>query len=424
MFHSDADKLIGQIRERSIPLNGPDDLDAIVEAAADARVVLLGEASHGTSEYYTLRMEITKRLIRDKGFHFVAVEGDWPSCGTLNRYVKNDPGAAGSVREALGDFNRWPTWMWANREVMELADWLRKHNDELSQSGSKVGFYGLDVYSLWESMEEVIRHLERTGAAELQTAKEAFACFDPFSRDPQTYGVSAAFFSDTCEEEVVKLLSELRAKRKRAEEDAEAALHDEVNALVAVNAERYYRSMVRGGPESWNIRDEHMVEALNRVRAFYGPDSKAIVWEHNTHIGDARATDMAEEGMVNVGQLVREQLGRDRAFAVGFGSNRGTVIAAREWGGEIERMDVPQAIEGSWEDLMHRAGREDKILMLREHEDLFAETIGHRAIGVVYHPRRERGNYVPSSMSSRYDAFVYVDVTKALEPLQVEILHV
>ncbi|WP_276357667.1 erythromycin esterase family protein [Cohnella caldifontis] len=424
MFSRDTEKWIREIRDLSIPLNRSDDLDVIVEAAADARVVLLGEASHGTSEYYTIRMEITKRLIRDKGFHFVAVEGDWPSCGTLNRFVKNAPGAAENVLEALGDFNRWPTWMWANREVAELAGWLRKHNSGLAGAERKVGFYGLDVYSLWESMEEVIRHLEQTGAEELKIAKEAFACFDPFSRDPQTYGVSAAFFSDSCEEEVVKLLSELRANRKRAGENEEAELHDEVNALVAVNAERYYRAMVRGGPESWNIRDEHMVEALNLVRAFYGSEAKAVVWEHNTHIGDARATDMAEDGMVNVGQLMREQLGREHVFAVGFGSHRGTVIAAREWGGAIERMDVPPAIPGSWEDLMHRAGEGDKILMLREHGDRFAETVGHRAIGVVYHPRRERGNYVPSRMSERYDAFVYVDTSKALDPLQVEVVHV
>lgn len=418
----DGAEIIERIRRRSIRLEGAEDLDRIVEAIGDAELVLLGEASHGTSEFYTIRTELSKRLIREKGFNFIAVEGDWPACYALNRYIKGYHSEAETPREALREFNRWPTWMWANREVMALAQWLRQHN---AQNGGGVGFYGLDVYSLWESMDEVIHHLERTGAPELAAAKRAFACFDPFSRDPQTYGVSAAFLGEGCEAEVIQLLQELRVKRKHADQDDdEGALSDEINALVAVNAERYYRSMVHGGPDSWNVRDQHMVEALKRILNFHGPGAKAILWEHNTHIGDARATDMVDEGMVNVGQLVREQFGRERVFAVGFGTHRGSVIAAREWGGPIERMTVPPAMPESWEELLHRAGAHDQLLLFDQADEPFDERLGHRAIGVVYHPQWEMGNYVPTRLSDRYDAFIYIDESKAVEPLVQEVLYV
>lgn len=416
------EKLVDEIKKRAFKLENIDDLDKIVQAVGDADFVLLGEASHGTSEFYTLRAELSKRLILEKNFSFIAVEGDWPSCYTLNRYIKQYPGSAANVRDALRDFNRWPTWMWANNEVMNCAEWLYDFNKN-NTAGRKIGFYGIDVYSLWESIDEILSHLKKTGSPELQAAQKAFDCFDPYKRDPQTYGVSAAYLSESCEEEVVKLLTGLQAKRQLSMGEDESALSDELNALVAVNAERYYRSMVQGGPDSWNVRDRHMVEALNRIKAFHGPDAKAIVWEHNTHIGDARATDMEADGMVNVGQLLREQYGENRVYVVGFGTHRGTVIAADQWGGEMQSMEVPEAQSGSWEDLMHKAGAYDKILLFDHDPEFFLEPVGHRAIGVVYNPRRERGNYVPSIMAMRYDAFVYVDESNALAPLRQEILH-
>jgi erythromycin esterase-like protein len=423
MVKMNSGNIVAEIRKRAVRLNSDDDLDTIIQAVGDADYVLLGEASHGTSDFYAIRAELSKRLILEKGFSFIAVEGDWPSCYTLNRYIKHYPGSAENVRDALLDFNRWPTWMWANLEIMDFADWLCEHNQDRTD-GKQVGFYGVDVYSLWESMSAILNHLEKTGSPELETARKAFSCFEPYSRDPQTYGVSAAFLSESCEDEVVKLLTELQSKRKSADQDSEAALSDELNALVAVNAERYYRAMVRGGPDSWNIRDRHMVEALNRITAFHGAGAKAILWEHNTHIGDARATDMAADDMVNVGQLVREEQGADRVFAVGFGTHRGTVIAATEWGGEIREMPVPEAMSDSWEDLLHREGAHDKILVFERGSDAFQETLGHRAIGVVYHPQYERGNYVPSILAQRYDAFIYVDESKALAPLRQAVLHV
>ncbi|MBL0385996.1 erythromycin esterase family protein [Tumebacillus sp. ITR2] len=411
--------IVEEIRNHSLRLDSHDDLDELVDAIGDAQIVMLGEASHGTSEFYSLRMELSKRLIERKGFNFIGVEGDWPSCYSLNQYVKNTSGAPGSVREAVGAFNRWPTWMWANQEVMELGKWMRGFNANRDES-KRVGFYGLDMYSLWESMEEVLKYLEETNSPELFKAKRAFACFEPYSREGQTYGMAAAYLHETCEEEVVKLLTSLQERRFNGRVESEAELSAELNAMVAVNAERYYRSMVRGGNDSWNIRDTHMVEALNQLMRFHGTGAKAIIWEHNTHIGDARATDMASEGMVNVGQLVREQYGRENCYAIGFGTHRGTVIAAREWGAPLQVMPVPKAIHNSWEDLMHRAGAHNQILFLGPENPLFQTTVGHRAIGVVYYPEYERGNYVPSNMAERYDAFVYVDETKALRPVVVE----
>lgn len=331
--------LIEQIRKQSVPLRNHNDVDVLIDAVGDAKYVLLGEASHGTSEFYSLRTEISKKLIENKGFSFIAVEGDWPSCYSLNSYVKHYPGSSDDIYEVMESFDRWPTWMWANDEIISLARWLREYNAH-QPDDKKIGFYGLDVYSLWKSMEAILRYLETTGSEHLQTARKAFTCFEPYSRDPQMYGVSAAFLSEDCEEEVVKLLKKMHAGRTETNPDNESALSAELNALVAVNAERYYRSMVRGGPDSWNIRDHHMVEALNRIMSFHGPDAKAIVWEHNTHIGDARATDMASEDMINVGQLLRENREQNQVYAVGFGTHRGTVIAATEWGSPMEIMTV------------------------------------------------------------------------------------
>ncbi|ARU62313.1 protein-L-isoaspartate O-methyltransferase [Tumebacillus avium] len=417
-----SETIVAQIEKNATRLSTPDDLDLLVEAAGDARYVLLGEASHGTSDFYTWRAELSKRLIAEKGFTFIAVEGDWPSCYSLNRYIKNQPDADPTPRAAMQAFNRWPTWMWANAEIIELSKWMREFNSKRSPE-QKTGFYGLDVYSLWESMEEVIRYLERTGSPELAQAKRAFECFEPFKRNEQSYGLSASFFSQSCEDEVVQLLMNLHNNRNFGMQDAEAALSAEINALVAVNAERYYRAMIQSGPDSWNIRDLHMVETLQRLTKFHGPYTKAIIWEHNTHIGDARATDMARAGMINIGQVLREQNREEDVFTIGFGTHRGTVIAGRSWGAPMEEMPVPPAEKNSWEDLMHRAGSFDKILMLGPGNPYFQSVIGHRAIGVVYHPEDERGNYVPSRMAQRYDAFVYIDETKALDPLVLEVVH-
>ncbi|KRE45570.1 erythromycin esterase family protein [Paenibacillus sp. Soil724D2] len=415
------DVIVEQIRQQAVQLRTPEDLDVLVEAIGDKKYVLLGEATHGTSEFYKLRMELSRKLIETKGFSFIAVEGDWPSCYEVNRYVKQYKDAKPSSREVMETFNRWPTWMWANEEVGELMEWLNQHNANKPME-ERVGFYGLDVYSLWESLEEIERYLQEKGTPEqLALARKAFECFDSYEKEGQNYGVSAAFYGESCQDEVVKLLQALHAKRVRYEEDSEAALSAELNALVAVNAEDYYRTMVRHDAESWNVRDRHMAEALRRLEDHHGPDAKVIVWEHNTHVGDARATDMLADGMVNVGQLVREAHGEADVFAIGFGTYRGTVIAATSWGAPMATMQVPPAQPGSWEELMHRAGAHDQILLLSKEDPILGhEVLGHRAIGVVYRSGHERGNYVPSLMARRYDAFVHVDESHALHPLTIK----
>jgi erythromycin esterase-like protein len=413
--------LTADVRKRSRPLRGPEDLDPLLERIDDARLVLLGEASHGTADYHTWRAELSRRLILEKDFVFLAVEGDWPDCYRVNRYVKGD--LAGSARDVLQVFRRWPTWMWANEEVADLADWLRQHNEGLPE-GQKVGFFGLDVYSLWDSLYQVMGYLRRVDPDALEVARRAYHCFEAYGEDVQEYARASRFVPDACEAEVVALLQEMRRKAGTyAARDRDAAFQAEQNALVLKNAEAYYRAMVRGGPQSWNLRDRHMSEILDRLLNHHGPKAKAIVWEHNTHIGDARYTDMAEDGLLNLGQLAREGHAAEGVVLVGFGSYRGQVIAGREWDAPRERMSVPPARAGSWEDLLHRAGAEDRLLLFRgdESAELLAPR-GHRAIGVVYHPGHEHlGSYLPTVLPRRYDAFLYLDETEALHPLPVPV---
>jgi erythromycin esterase-like protein len=413
--------MIKAINTYAKPFETIDDLDPLIAAIGDKRFVLLGESSHGTSEFYTLRAELTKRLIKEKGFSFIAVEGDWPSCQSINRYIKGFNQSLQDIRDVLEDFNRWPTWMWANHEIIGLIEWLKEYNHHNNRA-QKVGFYGLDVYSLWESMDEIIHYLERTNSPSLKEAKKAFSCFEPFNRNHESYAVSAGYLSENCTKEALELLASIRKNKWKFDDDQENSLNMEVNAIVTANAEEYYRTMVTSDSKSWNVRDKHMVEALNSVRRFYGDDAKVIIWEHNTHVGDARATDMKDEGMVNVGQLIREENGAENVFIVGFGTYSGTVIASTEWGVDFQKTEVPPAQPGSWESLMHMTGAVNKYLIFNEqnrHE--FTTTIGHRAIGVVYRPEYEQyGNYVPSKMGLRYDGFIFIDKTNALHPLVLE----
>src|SRR3954466_15040468 len=322
------------------PLTTPGDLDSLMDHIGDSRFVLLGEATHGTSEFYTWRAEITKRLITEKGFSIIGVEGDWPDCFRVNRYAKGRFGAGESAEAVVHAFDRWPTWMWANREVCRFVEWLRDHNAQRGEQ-EKTGFYGLDVYWRGDQMREAVASLDPGDPSAAPTAKPPYNCFEPYAEDEQEYARATALVPTSCEDEAVAVLARLRAKASPYREDgAESYFDAEQNALVARNAERYYRAMVRGGPDSWNVRDHHMVETLDRLVAHHGPTCKAVVWEHNTHIGDARFTDMARNGMVNVGQLVRREHAEDGVVLVGFGTHRGTVIAGQEWGAPMERMRV------------------------------------------------------------------------------------
>ncbi|HYO20879.1 MAG TPA: erythromycin esterase family protein, partial [Flavisolibacter sp.] len=405
-------------------LNSTADLDALIEDIGDRSVVMLGEASHGTHEYYTWRTAISKRLIQEKGFNFIAVEGDWPDCYKINRFVKGYKDAGDSVNDVLLNFDRWPTWMWANWEVAALAEMLREHNHSLPND-KKVGFYGLDVYSLWDSMYAMMDYLEKEDPQTAQTVRQAIKCFEPFQEDEQMYA-RYSMTEHSCRDKVMALLKEIRSKAQFLDGDREAGFNTEQNALIAVNAEKYYTAMMSFDNESWNVRDRHMMETLDRLLKFHGKGSKAIVWEHNTHIGDARATDMRRAGMVNIGQLAREEYGINQVYLVGFGSYRGTVIAGDEWGAPMKVMEVPQAREGSIEHVLHRESTADRYLLFNTEDirETYEESIRHRAIGVVYNPERERyGNYVPSVMANRYDAFIYLDETTALHPLHLKPHH-
>ncbi len=421
-----ATDLLREVRPLVRPLTSSADLKPLLDRIGKARVVLLGEASHGTHEFYTWRAALSKRLIREKGFHFIAVEGDWPDCYRINRFIKGYPGAPAVGREVFDAFRRWPTWMWANEEVLQLADWLRRLNDS-RRPEERVGFYGLDVYSLWDSLDEVMRYLRDRAPEGLEAARRAVRCFEPYGEDEQQYARATILLPTSCEQEVTRLLAELRARAPRADDDGrDGHFVAEQNALVVKNAEAYYRAMVRANDESWNIRDRHMAQTLDRLLEHHGPQSRAIVWEHNTHIGDARFTDMAGDGMVNLGQLARERYGEENVVLVGFGTHRGSVIAGREWGATPEVMRVPPGRADSWEDVLHQVEPADKLLLFdRSPGRALLEQRGHRAIGVVYRPEYEQfGNYVPTVLPRRYDAFVFLDHTRALEPLTEPERHV
>src|SRR6266545_3944975 len=406
-------------RAQTIDENAVEDLDPLMERIGDAHFVLLGEASHGTSEYYQWRARLSSRLIAEKGFRFVAVEGDWPDCYRVNRYVKGYSDAGKTAKDVLHAFKRWPTWMWANWEIVAFAEWMRMFNKDRS---NKAGFYGLDVYSLWESMESILRYLENKDPEAVQTAMQAYQCFEPYGEDPQSYAWSTRMVPENCEDEVVKLLLEMQQRANRYDGDPEAGFNAEQNALVIKNAERYYRAMVHTDSGSWNVRDLHMMETLDRLVDFHGPDTKAIVWAHNTHVGDARYTDMARAGMLNIGQLAREQLRKEGVVLVGFGSHHGSVIAGDAWGEPMEKMEVPEGRVGSWEDILHQTGSDQLLIFDQDRlSDEFQKVRGHRAIGEVYHPEFEsRGNYVPTVLPKRYDAFMYIDETQTLHPLHVK----
>jgi erythromycin esterase-like protein/predicted phosphoribosyltransferase len=387
----------------------PSDYDALVARAAACRFALIGEASHGTHEFYRERAEITKRLIIEGGYTAVAVEADWPDAYRVNRYVRGESDDA-SAEEALSDFKRFPVWMWRNTVVAEFVQWLHEYNESLPDGAPKVGFYGLDLYSLHTSMEAVVAYLDEVDPEAAQRARERYACFDQFGRDPQVYAYEAGMAgAEPCEAQAVAQLVELRNS---------LAGHDpfyaEQNARLVVNAERYYRAMFRGGVESWNLRDQHMAETLDELVKHLGVGAKVAVWEHNSHLGDNRATEVGQAGQLNVGQLVRERHG-DETMIVGFSTYTGTVTAASDWGGPAERKNVRRALPGSWAELFHEQGTPAFLL---DPSDLHGLRL-QRAIGVIYRPETERiSHYFHARISRQFDAVIHLDETTALEPLE------
>ena len=409
--------IIADIRELARPLGGPSDLDALINRVGRSRFVGIGEASHGTHEFYQWPATLGRRLIEDHGFTWIGVEGDWPDCWRINQWLRGRGDQNLDSRELLAHFDRWPTWMWSNEDVADFLAWLRDWNAAQPES-KRVGFYGLDVYSLWDSLSEIIGWLGRNAPDAVESAMQAWQCFLPYQEDPHRYAWSTRLVPQSCEADVVAVLVEVRAQVAARSHD-EGAFDAEQNAEVAAGAEHYYRVMVRGDRESWNIRDVHMADTIDRIAQHLGPDSKGLVWEHNTHVGDARATDMARDGLVNVGQLLRERHTDDGVSLVGFASYNGTVLAGAEWGAAERVFPVPDARAGTHEDFLHRALGEAAVLDFGEDRarPWLSARLGHRAIGVVYNPEREFANSVPTTMGTRYDALIWFEQTTSLRPL-------
>lgn len=396
------------------------DLEPLLARIGAARVVLLGEASHGSSEFYRMRARISQELIERKGFAFVAIEGDWPDAARIDHYVRH----AEYKPSEWTAFARFPKWMWRNRDVRSFVDWLRAHNANL-EPARRAAFHGLDLYSLYNSIDLVLKYLDDRDPRAARIARHRYACLSPWQADPATYGQAALSGGfQTCEHEVVSMLTDLMQRRRAyAEHDGERFLDAVQNARLVANAERYYRIMYYGSRASWNLRDTHMFETFRTLLDFHGPRSRGIIWAHNSHVGDAAATEMSSRGEYNIGQLCREEFG-DAAYSIGFGTNSGTVAAASEWDGPMEVKTVRSAVPGSYERLCHESGVSRFLLRLR---GPIAANLARglsrpqleRAIGVIYRPQTElQSHYFQAELPRQFDEYIWFDATEAVRPLE------
>ena len=401
------------------------DLEPLLRRIGNARVVLLGEASHGTSEFYRMREQISRALIEHKGFSFIAIEGDWPDAARIDHYVRHATYPASEWTA----FARFPTWMWRNHEVREFVDWLRNRNGRV-EPGERVAFHGLDLYSLFSSIQSILSYLDDVDPQTATVARQRYGCLTPWQADPATYGHAALTGAyQTCEHEVVGMLSELLQKRRAyAEHDGERFLDVVQNAKLVASAEQYYRIMYYGSRASWNLRDTHMFGTLQNLLHFHGPESKAIVWAHNSHVGDSAATEMSARGEYNIGHLCREEFG-SAAYSIGFGTNSGTVAAASDWDGPMEIKTVRPALPQSYENLFHEAGGARVLLPLREPKtagliSVLSKPRLERAIGVIYRPETElQSHYFQAVLPRQFDEYIWFDKTEAIAPFETEELE-
>lgn len=419
-------RIVEAVRQSAHRLVGESsDFDSLLGMIGEKRIVLIGEASHGTHEFYRIRAQITKRLIAEKGFNAVAVEADWPDAYRVNQFVRQE-GADQEAIDSLAGFQRFPTWMWRNADVLDFVGWLRNFNEH-NRSG-RVGFYGLDLYSLHASIRAVLDFLDKVDPDAARRARYRYSCFEHFGEDTQAYGYAASFgLSKSCEDEAISQWMEMRRRAADLSRRDGRAFPDEFffaeqNARLVKNAEEYYRSMFRERVSSWNLRDTHMAETLDALGHYLGSKSaKVVVWAHNSHLGDARATEMGEQGELNLGQLARQKYGKD-AFAIGFSTFTGTVTAASEWDGPAERKYVRPALPESYEAIFHQTGIPNFLLPLAIQNDataLLAEPRLERAIGVIYAPRSERAShYFHARLPAQFDAVLHFDETRAVEPLE------
>lgn len=427
--HRTLPELVGQSSEHFANIDDVN-LDNLMERIGDSRVVLLGESSHGTAEFYEMRARITKELIEKKGFTIITAEADWPDAAHIHHYIN------GREDDALlqnKPFSRFPTWMWANQSMLEFTHWLHAYNTKIENAktespAQKVGFYGLDLYSLYSSIEAVLDYLQQVDPKAADTARDRYGCLMPWADDPALYGHAVVTKQhEGCKTEVLKNLQDLVNKRlEYSVASGEQFFDAEQNAKLIVNAERYYRTLYCAENNSWNQRDQHMFEALQAVLEFRGSKSKAVVWAHNSHIGDARATQMGARGELNIGQLARQEYG-DKAYNIGFGTDHGTVAAASRWGGPMEIKPVQPSHIDSYERIFHKVSTDNFLLPLRYplNEDVRKELLPERlerAIGVIYRPETEmQSHYFYASLPSQFDEYIWFDKTRAVEALTKEI---
>jgi len=397
-------------------------LDGLMARIGDARLVLLGEASHGTAEFYEMRARITKELIQRKGFNFIAVEADWPDAAQIDHFIRGT--RLEPTEEAT--FSRFPTWMWANAQVLELAKWLRDYNHRFASPDEAVGFYGLDLYSLYSSIDSVIRYLDEVDEEAASIARRRYGCLTPWQKDPATYGAMALTSANrSCEKEVVAILNAMMARRlDYAAQDGRRFLDAVSNARLVKNAEAYYRVMYQGSVQSWNLRDHHMFDTLKHLLDYHGNESRAVVWAHNSHLGDAAATEMGARGEINVGHLSRKHLG-ERAYLIGFGTHTGTVAAASDWGAPMEIKTVRPSHPDSYERLCHDAGLNAFLLPLRDKKQRYVRELTaprlERAIGVIYRPETEMAShYFSACLPRQFDEYIWFDRTRAVNALGPE----
>jgi protein-L-isoaspartate(D-aspartate) O-methyltransferase len=421
---SDIVSAIAAVSEPFTSISGAE-LDALLERIGDAKIVLLGEATHGTSEFYRMRERISQELITRKGFRFVAIEGDWPDVARLDHYVRHFEYPPSEWTA----FARFPMWMWRNNEVRSFVDWLHAHNAEQAPQ-ERVAIYGLDLYSLYTSIGVVLKYLDEVDPDSARIARQRYGCLTPWQADPATYGHAALTGTyRTCEKEVVRMLEDILHKQSDySAHDGERFMDAVQNARLVTDAERYYRIMYYGSRASWNLRDTHMFETLKTLLEFHGPESKAIVWAHNSHVGDAAATEMSARGEYNIGHLCRQEFG-DGVYSIGFGTHSGTVAAASDWDGPMEVKEVLPSLEQSYERLCHETGRPRFLLPLRgrstaEVRDRLATPRLERAIGVIYRPETElASHYFQAVLPAQFDEYIWFDESRAVTPFATKELE-